>query len=342
MKTDGFLPMPDRMFGELDERKRLGINALSYGVTFLDDYLLALLPHDLVLLGAPTGIGKTDLALDIAASNAMRGNRTHYFALEAEPRELERRRKYALLARRAHDEKLPGAYDLSYRAWHIGRCEHIVGELNAWADQKMRDELSNLHTFYRGKAFNASNLADWIIEIHDDTSLIVVDHLHYVDAGENDDENRALHETVKIIRDVTLRIGRPIILVAHLRKKDERARKLIADTNDFHGSSNITKIATQVITLERATDIEPSKWWLSPTYMAITKDRLAGQPRQVAVMSFNLLTKRYSTDYSLGRVKGLKWEPLKPGDQPSWAKHHRAMDANNEPARQVDTRFPDA
>lgn len=323
-RTDGFQPMPDRMAGELDERLQLGSRALQYGMSFLDDYLLALLPHDLVLLGAPSGIGKTDLALGIAASNAARGNRTHYFALEAEPRELERRLKYALLARRVHDEKHPKRDDLNYRAWHLGRCEHVVGSLDEWADQQMREQYGNLHTFYRGRSFDARDLAKWIVEIHDHTTLIVVDHLHYVDAGEDEDENRALHDTVKIIRDITLRIGRPIILVAHLRKKDERAKKLIPGLDDFHGSSNITKIATQVITLERAHDVEAPKWWLSPTYIAITKDRLAGAPRQFALTNFNLLTKRYADSYSLGRAKGSKFDPLTETDTPpSWATRHR-------------------
>jgi hypothetical protein len=329
---DAFKPMPERMHGELEERLALGDRALSFGMSFLDDYLLALLPHDLVLLGAPTGVGKTDLALQIAARNATAGNHTHYFALEAEPRELERRRKYALLADEAKRCKLPGAAEMNYRAWHLGRCEHIVGKLNAWADRKIAEELGHLHTYYRGQNFNARDLTRWILEIHSRTTLIVVDHLHYVDAGEDDDENRALHDTVKAIRDITLRIGRPIIVVAHLRKKDERAKKLIADYNDFHGSSNITKIATQVITLERALDIEPAKWWLSPTFMAITKDRLAGAPRVVALTNFNMTTKSYAPEYTLGKAKGTRWEPI--SDPPSWAKHHRSIAP---PPAQVDT-----
>lgn len=336
MSGDGFRAMPDRMHGELEQRLRLGESALEYGNTFLGDYLLGILPHDLVLLGAATGLGKTDLALDIAATNAMAGNPTHYFALEAEPLELERRRKYSLLSREAHRLHLPGAGDLSYRLWHFGRAEHIVGSLNDWADRTIATELSHLHTFYRGKSFTAADLAKQIIEIHDRSTLIVVDHLHYVDADDDIDENRALGETVKIIRDVVLRIGRPVLLVAHLRKKDERAKKLIPDYNDFHGSSNITKIATQVISIERAHDIEPTKWWYSPTYVALSKDRLQGQPRVVALMNFDVRTKRYAPDYTLGKVKGMKWEPLGAGDAPGWAKHHRPLASDNVPSTQAE------
>lgn len=324
MSFDRFAPMPERLHGERDERMTLADRALAYNITFLDDALRAILPHDLVLLGAPSGLGKTELALDIATRNAMRGRPTHYFALEAEPRELERRRKYALLSQEAHRCKLPDAHALNYSDWLIGRCEHIVGKLNDWAEKRMAEDLSQLFTYYRGERFGAHDLGDRILGVRNETTLIVVDHLHYVDGDEDLDENRSLHETVKIIRDVSLHVGRPILLVAHLRKKDERARKLVPSIDDFHGSSNITKIATQVITLERATDIEPTKWYLSPTYMAILKDRRAGAPRYVAVTNFNTITKTYAPEYTLGRIKGQRWEPLAQFDAPSWAKHHRA------------------
>lgn len=338
---EGFVAMPERLAGERDERLALSGRMITYGVTFLDDYLLGMLPHDLVLLGAPSGLGKTELALSISAGNAQRGNPTDYFALEAEPRELERRRKYGLISRRMHQLKLPGRYDLRYRAWHVGLCEHLVGDLDAWADRVIAAELSKLRTFYRGKSFDAAKLAEWIIEIHERTTLITVDHLHYVDTGDGEDENRALHDAVKIIRDVVLRIGRPILLVAHLRKKNEFAKKVVPDLDDFHGTSNITKICTQVIVLERATDIEAPKWYLAPTYIAIRKDRLEGAPRYVALAFFNLITRSYAPEYTLGRVRGAKWEELELGDVPSWAKNHRAM-TGGAPSTQANLNHPNA
>ena len=77
--------------------------------------------------------------------------------------------------------------------------------------------------------------------------LIVVDHLHYVDGDDDENEHKSLGDTVKAIRDVSLRIGRPIVLIAHLRKRDARAKQLVATLDDFHGSSNVVKICTQAI-----------------------------------------------------------------------------------------------
>jgi hypothetical protein len=337
-----FRSMAERLHREAQGRIALAERALAYNIAFLDDALRAILPHDLVLIGAPTGMGKTELALDIAARNAMNGRPTHYFALEAEDLELERRRKYALIADRVHRTKShPNRDDLNYTDWFLGRCDHIVGDLDGWADEWMREHLSNLHTFYRGQKFDGADLGRAIIEIHRETSLIIIDHLHYVDADENADENRALHENMKIIRDVSLRVGKPVILVAHLRKKDERAKKLVPSLDDFHGSSNLTKIATQVITIERAHGIEASKWWLAPTFMSVSKDRRAGAPRQVAVTSFDVLRKVYAPGYTLGMVRGSKWEELELGDVPRWARGHRPI-TGGAPSTQEAMNHPNA
>ncbi len=50
------------------------------------------------MLGAKTGIGKTALATITALHNCQQGKRVHYFALEAEEREIERRMKFQIIA----------------------------------------------------------------------------------------------------------------------------------------------------------------------------------------------------------------------------------------------------
>jgi len=339
---NSFSPMPARIRGELERRQAMAARALNYHQTFLDDQLRAILPHDLILIGAPTGIGKTDLALSIAAANASRGHRVHYFALEAEPDELERRTKYALLAKEAYRMRHPHAHDLNYTDWLLGNCEHVVGELNAWADQQILASLGNLQTYYRGEKFDHADLARYVLEHHKQSDLMVVDHLHYVDS-DDDNENRGLAEVVKTIRNVSLNVGKPFIVVAHLRKHDTKTKQVIPTIHDFHGSSNITKICTQAITLERAHDIEAPKWYLAPTYMAVLKDRRSGSSPFVAVVNFDRRSKSYDDTYSLGRIKSGKWDPLKVGEAPSWARSHRPMDMRKaEPSAQRDIPAPNA
>jgi hypothetical protein len=325
--TESFRTMPARVAGELSERVQNADRALQYHHGFLDDVLRALLPNDLVLLGAPTGVGKTDLALNIAATNAMLGRNVHYFALEAEPRELERRTKFALLSNMAHDSRHPQASELNYADWLLGRCEHVCEQFNAQVERHIQRKLATLWTYYRGQVFSAKDLQRQILDVHEGTDLIVIDHLHYIDFDGDEQETRAIGDTVKTIRDVSLRVGKPVILVAHLRKREQGSRRLVATLDDFHGSSNIVKIATQVVTIERCHVVDPPKWFLAPTFISVLKDRRAGAPPFVAVTNFNRCTKSYEPTYTLGRLAkgGADWEQIAFDDRPSWAKHHRPI-----------------
>lgn len=319
---DGFESMPSRLVGELEDRLSRAKRKQRYFLSFLDDYLRGILPNDLILLGAPSGQGKTQMALDIATSNAAAGRNVHYFGLEAEPRELERRTKFSILARMLYEARHPMRERMNYADWLLGELEDLCGDLNRQADQLVLERLSRMRTYYRGLEFTAEHLQKNIETVFKDTSLIVVDHLHYIDADDDRDEHGSLGRTVKTIRDVSLRVGVPILLVAHLRKRDARLKQLIATLDDFHGSSNITKISTQVIAIERATGIESDRWWKSPTFMSIVKDRRLGVPGLVALVDFDMRAKGYSSTYTLGRIHGTEWDQITMGEVPSWAKRH--------------------
>jgi hypothetical protein len=325
---------PARLVGEQQERAENAAKAIRYHNAFLDDCCRKLLPHDLVLLGAPSGIGKTDLALNISTSNAMHGKNVHYFALEAEPRELERRTKFALLSQAAYAKQAayggqghPQRDKLNFTDWMGGDCEGIVAEYNADVEQQIGERLRNLWTFYRGQDFDAKDLRARILEIHKQTDLIVVDHLHYIDTPD-DGDHAALGAVVKDIRDVTLLVGKPVILIAHMRKRDRGAKQIVASIDDFHGSSNITKIATHVVTLENASDVETAKWWQAPTYIVVHKDRRGGKPPFFALSYFDRRTKSYGAKYTLGRAArgGTEFEAVPLGDQPGWARNHVAQE----------------
>lgn len=326
--SEGFDTFPNRIWGELDERIKLASRSLKYHNGFLDDILRGMLPHDLVLLGAPTGMGKTDLSLAIAASNAMEGRRVAYFALEAEPRELERRTKYRLLNALLYTEKNPRRDEFNYADWIRGECESYCGHLNEEVDNKIIDQLATLHTYYRGERFDQDTLRSEVMKAAVWADFVIIDHLHYIDTDAEESETRGLAEIVKTVRDLSLRIGRPVLLVAHLRKRSGADKKIIANIDDFHGSSNITKICTQAIVIERAYCVTPAKWFLSPTFMSVVKDRRAGTTGHVALVNFDLRSRNYRPEYTLGRLAkgGTEWEPIKPTDRPRWAHHHQDME----------------
>lgn len=319
---DGFEQSPERLPGELEARVSNGSRELNYHHAFLDDVLRAISPHDLVLIGADTGAGKTDLVTAIARENARRGKRVFYFALEAEPMEIERRIKFAVLSEWAIQKQAPNVGDLNFSDWYRGKCEHIVGKLNDEADRFIREKLAALHTYYRGSKFDYQDLRKLFLAIQDRADLVIVDHLQYLDLPEDSDENRGYKRTVQMIRDLVLGSGKPVILVAHLRKRDTRARRIVPDIEDFHGSSDIIKVCTRAIMLAPARSMPSPNPQLANTFIHVPKDRVGGATGLVALHEYHRGLRAYSNRYKLGRpsASGTEWEELEAGTAPRWAK----------------------
>jgi hypothetical protein len=319
----GFKTVGDRLESERKDRLDQGARILSFGVNFLDVALGGIFQHDLVLIGAKTGIGKTALASCIALANAKNGRRVHYFALEAEDREIERRIKFQLLSEMVRRGVGPReAAKLNYLDWYVGRLDALTGRFEAGADAALRDALKNLHTYYRTTEFYAEQFEVMVREIQEQTDLVILDHLHYVDSDDNN-ENRGYKQIVKKIRDVALSIGKPVVVVAHTRKGDRRSARLVPDIEDFHGTSDVPKIATKAIMLAPAHDQQsgsPTRW---PTYIHPVKCRFDGtRTRYVGLVTYDARANAYDGGFQLGKLTpgGDEWQGVDSDKLPEWAK----------------------
>jgi replicative DNA helicase len=321
-----FVSSGDRVKDEAPERVELGKHELQYHHGFLDDCLRSILPHDFIILGAETGVGKTSIVTSIAKQNAKAGRRVYMIALEAEPKEIERRIKYEMIADIAYNDGIDPA-DLSYIDWYRGKLEHVLAKYNDVVDRRIALEYRTLHTYYRGSKFDHDDIRRLFLAIQDKADLIILDHLHYVDI-EDENEARGFKRTVKMLRDVTLGIGKPVICVAHLRKKNMQERgQIVPDIERFHGASEVMKICTRAIMLAPCRTVEPSKWYESNTFIHVPKDRPSGATGHVALCRFDRRFKTYSSNYTLGRAidGGTEWEPMPFQDVPKWARGHRNL-----------------
>jgi len=327
--TGVFHPMSVRILTERDKRAEESAFLMNYCNPFLDDFLRGMMRQDLVLISAPSGVGKTDFALNIAVENAKRDRRVGFFALEAKPQELEQRVKFSWIATEAWRRNLDRRGELNYKDWLVHRCEDIVGGLDDAADEWITKNLSTLWTFYRGDDFGQSALTKAIRDHAHLFDLFVIDHLHYIDFDSDEEtENRAIAATMKAIRTVQQETKKPVILVAHLRKSDRRLKQLVPELEDISGTKHVVNIATQGITIAPALNIEAPKWWLAPTYIAVRKDRDGGSPPFVALTMFDKRNRSYQDTYSLGRLTkgGTEWEEIKAGDRPGWATSFKQLE----------------
>ena len=327
-RVTSFEAAPSRLVGEREERLARAARRLRYHHAFLDDCLRGIGQHDLVLLGAETGAGKTELALAIAKANARQRKRVCYFALEAEPKEIERRTKYAFVVELAVRARDPRCDAMTYIDWINGAIDEVTRPYEAEAEAMAQASLATLYTYYRGPRFSLDEIQQSFRAFRSEApDLVVLDHLHYVDIDDDASENRAYKQVVQTIRQLAIDAGVPVVLVAHLRKRDLRARYVVPHVEDFHGSSDLSKVATHCIQLAPARDVPARQWYLAPTFVHVPKDRHSGATRLVACCWYDVRFRRYIDEYTLGRLVdgGTRWEPLKPSEAPAWARNHRIV-----------------
>lgn len=315
----------DSQLKERAGRETMTDNILKLGVSFLDDSLLGIFPGDLLLIGAPTGIGKTQLCCNFAIANTKEGKRVHYIALEAEEYEIERRLKYPIVAQAFFDDPKRPDIDLSYDIWLLGIYDELLDKYEKHAELVMGSSAKNLFVMYKQGDFGVNELIKSVLSISGETDLIIIDHAQYFDF--EGDENRALKAIAKTCRDLALEEQVPIILVSHLRKKDKTSDELCAGIDEFHGSSDLTKIASRVVTIAGG---RPSASGNFETFFKICKNRInSSSTKYSACLSFSPTKGTYEDKYQIGwadQSKKLGFRPLdKDIPQPEWVGRSRAL-----------------
>lgn len=320
---NSFRSVGESVHEEEARRRASAERVLTFGVNFLDSALGGVFDDDLVLIGAKTGAGKTQLATCIAIANAAMGKRVHYFALEASKYEIERRLKYSLIAQMLRkDDVASGRRNylrLNFMDWY--RCK--LGLLTDAYEQRAADQIAeqykSLHVFYKKFDFTGQDFVQMATSVQDQTDLLILDHLHYVDSDDAN-ENRGYKDVVKRIRDTALLVNKPVVVIAHLRKGDAKSERLIPDIEDFHGTSDVPKISTKAVMLGPAKDRaspEPGTW---PTYFAAVKCRVDGsRTKYVGLVNFDIRTGRYDEEFTLGKVEKQEFIEVTGNQLPAWA-----------------------
>jgi hypothetical protein len=321
---NGFQLGAARVWTEHEERMAVARRGhLEFGVPFIGDALGSVMANDLILLGAETGGGKTELARYIAMHNASLGKRVHFLALEADKSEIERRTKWGFLLEFLETRCYAARKrSLNYLDWIEGRLDDIAAPFEKAASEITQRHLGKMQSFYRVKDFTITHLEKVFDEIAAETDMLVLDHIHFVD-HEGANENQAQQFIVKKLRDLQQKHAKAVIVVAHLRKGDGRSERLIPTKDDFMGTKQISGISTKAIMLAPAYDQplhEQRHRW--KTYIAPLKCRVDGsRSRYVGLCTFDARKNKYEKKYQLGRVidRGTKFVALTNRELPDWA-----------------------
>lgn len=296
--------------------KKQKTKTLNFGVSFLDEALHGISQEDLILLGAPSGAGKTQMCVEVTCSNAREGAVLSLYPLEASRHEWILRTQYKLISgqRAAHKNSIDFIKGFNYTDFVRGKYDDKLHAAQRQVNE-IGDAFSNIFEYSQTKDFTVSKLQDSLIGQAPKTDLFIIDHTHYFDY-DNDNENQALKKIAKTCRDLALLTETPIFLVSHLRKRDARYSEAVPSIDDFHGSSDLTKIATKVISLARAGRISNTKFL---TAVRICKNREDGRVvNSVGGLIFDYEAMAYEKQYYLGHVS------LK-GDQIVWIKERNQL-----------------
>lgn len=304
---------------EAGERKFLGETLCPFGISYLDDAFGGICRNDLILLGGRSGIGKSELAAHIAMNAALAGKKVFYFGLEFAPLELNRRIIFKKLTQRyfADPDRVQGRPD--FLDWMLNKQEHLFEKYYRNVIAEI-DPIRNLLIRHRTSDFTLEDLERNIISERD-CDLFIIDHLHYFDFKEGENENAGAKRIMKAIANHVDKYQRPFIVVSHIRKGDRKSEQIIPTIEDFHGSSDIFKVATRTITIAPGKQVEgmPHIW---STYMWANKDRWAGaRTNYCALTAFNSKKNTYEEKYEILKINrlGTETKTVTETEKPSWA-----------------------
>ena len=277
-----------------ERNKKVGV----FGVPYLDAELHGIAKTDLVLIGARSGAGKSSLAKIIYASNDK--SKTALFSLENYDGDFE----MSLL--RQEYGKITGNW-INARTWQMEDGIKIDEKALNLAVERVKERLSGSYIFGRVPPNNEPEKQVWTIDTLSEKiiwcatrgiELIIIDHLDYLDRDNpNESDNAHITELMKSIRTAQ-EIGSAVVAFSHLRKPAGNVENLVVpNENEFIGSSNKVKQATQVIMFAPANDGNAQEGF--GTWCCIRKNRNGGIKNQAAKLFFMPATETYKDGYEL-------------------------------------------
>ncbi len=300
---------------ERTNRLRLAAGSIRYNIAFLDEALGGIMPNDLVVFGAGTGIGKTQLAAALALSAISQGRQVLLYALEAGHLEIHSRIKYMRIAEYfySHRSEFPSNVHLNYFDWHRGKLDNVFDVLEYKIADELKSELALLQILSPTHGDFSARTITSLTKEWSSASLVLLDHLHKLNLEEEVTENKktqfvpeniGIKRAVSELRDFVNTHETPVIAFSHLRKATFSNKMIIPTIEELHGSSEISKQANAVVTFAKArrvVDKEKNEFKLTPghTFVRINKARNGADActHYAAIMMYDLGRHAYSPGY---------------------------------------------
>ena len=338
---NSFITLKDAYLKESEYRLDTDIKKLcTYGIKPLDDSLICINRGELIVIGADSGVGKSEIAINVAKHNAMNGKKVALYHLEGGYKEAVARMKWKDISREYFANHSGLGIDMDFRKWSVNlEQDKLLTEIEAEIYNRNKDTfMPNVFFYDRPEDLTVTDFLASLLDFHDlktaagnfysgdqrtggfDLDLIVIDHLQYFSLDQSENEITEITNIIRQVKKVTDNYKIPVVLISHLRKKMKD--RGLPDQQDFYGSSNIPKISTTAITLTPKINAEDFKNQIYPTWIRVVKSRIGIKPSIAMLSDFNARTKEYSDKYEIYRINGDGYsskEPMESNEIPKWA-----------------------
>lgn len=318
-------------------------NLCSYGIKPLDDALICINKGELVVIGADSGVGKTEIAIQIASHNAKLGKKVALYHLEGGYQEAIARMKWRDISQEYYLNHSKVGIEMNYQKWVVNlNQDRLLTEIEAkvWLDYKERYG-DNLFIYHSEQDLTITDFLASLLDFHSlytafgnpltndqrskgfDLDLIVIDHLQYFSLDQGESEITEITNIIRQVKKITDNYRIPVVLISHLRKKTKD--RGLPEQQDFYGSSNIPKIATTAITITPQLNKEDFSNHIYPTWLRIVKSRMGIRSSMAILSDFDGKQKAYSDKYDIYKVNNdghTSPEPLLESELPKWAEGH--------------------
>lgn len=245
----------DYVLSELqtDDSKRI----IEYPHKELNNAFRGIFPTSFVIIGADTGLGKSELLGSIVLSACEQGKRVVYFDFENDDGDFVMRQISRMVS------VMRNQY-FSVADLRLCNVESDpVGDQIYKAAELLSGKIKTLKLFKNDRLPKVDDFVEQL-ELMDDVDLVCIDHLHYFDFETGENQAVQIGRVMRALRNLTKK-RIPIVMASHLK---QRSQNKAPSNYDLFGSSNIAKEAKSVILMSKEQN---------QTLFQITKNRDGGK-----------------------------------------------------------------
>lgn len=277
-------------YSEIEELDISDMEGVTTGIKPLDHELLKIFFGTLTVLSGRPGSGKTSIIDQTIAMTIDNGNPVFLYSKEM-PERMSANWMNTIIAGRRNMEE---------RTTRDGRKYYVVPQK---VQKKMQSFYNEKLLIYRD---DEPNDVDSVLKSAEECvrkfgcKLIVLDNLMMIDLNcSESDRNTAQTNLINSLIKFAAKFNVAVVLIAHPRKTQDTNSDI--EMYDISGTSNIINLAMRSIGLRRVSKKEKSdpkaKWNKYDVVLTVIKDRLLGKADFQMGLWYDLVSRRFYTDY---------------------------------------------